>query len=56
MSKGDHDNAIKLEKLNPNVQLFNFTAKHGFTRYSSSTGYVDKNGNSHFNLSPFIVK
>ncbi len=48
VSEGDHRGAILLEQINPNVQLFNYTRSHGYTQYNRNTGYVDKNGVSHY--------
>ena len=48
VSKGDRENAYILERLNPNVQLYNFTKSNGYTRYTYRDGFVDDKGNSHF--------
>jgi len=57
VSDGDHFIAMRLELMNPNVQLYNYTKSNGYTRYSSKDGYVDKKGVSHYpTLDPVIIK
>ncbi|MBP1672473.1 MAG: type secretion protein Rhs [Bacteroidetes bacterium] len=41
-SEGDHYGSVTLEKLDPNVQQYNYTKSNGYTRYNSNTDFSTK--------------
>ena len=55
VSGSDHESAIRLEEINPNVQQFNYTTLYGYTRYDKYSPYVGRDGKFYVPLQQITI-